>query len=95
MIKYNNIIKSSVTTDKAFRLKEELNVYSLYVAVDANKNQIKSAVESLFDVKIDSLNVIRVKPKFRRFRGIIGCRKQKKKVYFSLKSDKKLNFMSV
>jgi len=53
------------------------------------------AIESLFDVKISSINVVRIKPKYRRFRGVIGCEKQKKKVYFSLIDGQKLDIMSV
>lgn len=68
MIKYNNIIKSPVITEKASLLREKFNKYSLYVFVNVNKRQIKLAIESLFNVRISSINVIRVKPKYRRFR---------------------------
>ncbi|XCA33016.1 MAG: 50S ribosomal protein L23 [Wolbachia endosymbiont of Polyergus mexicanus] len=95
MIKYNNIIKSPIITEKASFLREKFNKYSLYVFVNVNKRQIKLAIESLFDVKISSINVIRIKPKYRRFRGVIGCEKQKKKVYFSLIDGQKLDIMSV
>ncbi|WP_108784170.1 50S ribosomal protein L23 [Wolbachia endosymbiont of Bemisia tabaci] len=95
MIKYNNIIKSPVITEKASLLREKFNKYSLYVFVNVNKRQIKSAIESLFNVKTSSINVIRVKPKYRRFRGVIGYKKQRKKVYFSLIDGQKLDIMSV
>ncbi|KLT23240.1 ribosomal protein L23 [Wolbachia endosymbiont of Armadillidium vulgare str. wVulC] len=95
MIKYNNIIKSPIITEKASFLREKFNKYSLYVFVNVNKCQIKSAIESLFNVKVSSINVIKVKPKYRRFRGVIGCEKQKKKVYFSLIDGQKLDIMSV
>ncbi|MFT4313930.1 MAG: 50S ribosomal protein L23 [Wolbachia pipientis] len=95
MIKYNNIIKSPVITEKSSLLREKFNKYSLYVFVNVNKRQIKSAIESLFNVRTSSINVIRVKPKYRRFRGVIGCEKQRKKVYFSLIDGQKLDIMSV
>lgn len=50
--------------------------------VNVNKRQRKSAIESLFNVRISSINVIRVKPKYRRFRGVVGCKKQRKKGLF-------------
>lgn len=81
MIKYNNIIKSPVITEKASLLREKFNKYSLYVFVNVNKRQIKSAIESLFNVRISSINVIRVKPKYRRFRVWLVV-KTEKKVYF-------------
>ncbi|MDN5248005.1 MAG: 50S ribosomal protein L23 [Wolbachia endosymbiont of Tyrophagus putrescentiae] len=95
MIKYNNIIKSSIVTEKTSLLHEKFNKYSLYVAVDVNKHQIKLAIESLFGVKIASMNVMRVKPKSKRFRGVLGYRKQRKKVYFSLVDGQKLDIVGV
>ncbi|MGL9725623.1 MAG: 50S ribosomal protein L23 [Wolbachia sp.] len=95
MIKYNSIIKSPIITEKASFLKEKFNKYSLCVSTNINKYQIKLAIESLFDVKLSSINVMKVKSKCRRFRGIIGCKKQKKKVYFSLIGNQRLDIMSV
>lgn len=95
MIKYNNIIKSPIITEKASFLRERFNKYSLYVFVNVSKRQIKLAIESLFNVKVSSINVVRVKSKARRFKDVIGYEKQKKKVYFSLIAGQKLDIMSV
>ncbi|MFP3036276.1 MAG: 50S ribosomal protein L23 [Wolbachia sp.] len=95
MIKYNDIIKCPIITEKASFLREKFNKYSLYVFVNANKHKIKLAIESLFSVKVSSINIVRVKPKRRCFRGVVGYEKQKKKVYFSLMDDQKLDIMSV
>ncbi|MDF0607724.1 50S ribosomal protein L23 [Wolbachia endosymbiont of Onchocerca gibsoni] len=95
MIKYNNIIKCPIVTEKASFLKEKFNKYSLYVFVNVNKHKIKLAIESLFRVKVSSINVVMVRPKRRRFKGLSGYEKQKKKVYFSLIDGQKLNIMSV
>lgn len=95
MIKYNDIIKYPIITEKASFLREKFNKYSLYVFVNANKHKIKLTIESLFSVKVSSINIVRVKPKRRRFRGVVGYEKQKKKVYFSLMDDQKLDIVSV
>ncbi len=95
MIKYNNIIKCPIVTEKASFLKEKFNKYSLYVFVNVNKHKIKLAIESLFRVKVSSINVVIVRPKRRRFKGVSGYEKRKKKVYFSLIDGQKLNIMSV
>ncbi|MGL9688777.1 MAG: 50S ribosomal protein L23 [Wolbachia sp.] len=95
MIKCNNIIKCPIITEKASFLREKFNKYSLYVCVNANKYKIKLAIEFLFCVKVSSINIVRVKPKRRRFRGVVGYEKQKKKVCFSLMDDQKLDIMSV
>ncbi|OEY86799.1 50S ribosomal protein L23 [Wolbachia pipientis] len=89
------IIKSPIITEKASFLREKFNKYSLYVSASANKHQIKLAVESMFGVKIAAINVITVKPKTKYFRGIVGRKKQRKKVYFSLIDGQKLDIMSV
>ncbi|MDM8335017.1 50S ribosomal protein L23 [Wolbachia pipientis] len=95
MIKYNNIIKYPIITEKVSFLREKFNKYSLYVCVNVNKHKIKSAIEFLFNVNVSSINVVRVKLKRRRFRGVNGYEKQKKKVYFSLVDGQKLDIMSV
>ncbi|MCV3769653.1 MAG: 50S ribosomal protein L23 [Wolbachia pipientis] len=95
MIEYNNIIKSPVITEKASFLKEKFNRYSLYVFVNINKFRIKLAIESLFRVKVSSINVVMVRSKYRRFKGVSGYEKQKKKVYFSLINGQKLNMMGI
>lgn len=95
MMKYNSIIKSSIVTEKSSFVKDKYNQYALYVSVDVTKHQIKRTIESLFSVKVASLNVMTVKPKLRRFKGIVGCKKRRKKVYFSLMDGQKLDIMSV
>ncbi len=80
---------------ESFFLKEKFNKYSLYVFVNVNKHKIKLAIESLFRVKVSSINVVIVRPKRRRFKGVSGYEEQKKKVYFSLIDGQKLNIMSV
>ncbi|NHX28029.1 50S ribosomal protein L23, partial [Escherichia coli] len=54
------------------------------VAIDANKPQIKEAVESLFGVKVKSVNTTITKGKTKRFRGQLGKRKDVKKAYVTL-----------
>ncbi|QKX02159.1 50S ribosomal protein L23 [Wolbachia endosymbiont of Dirofilaria (Dirofilaria) immitis] len=95
MIKYDSIIKCPIITEKASFLKEKFNKYSFYVFVNVNKHKIKLAIESLFRVKVSSINVVMVNPKRRCFRGVVGYEKRKKKVYFSLVNGQKLNIMSI
>jgi large subunit ribosomal protein L23 len=89
------IIKSPIITEKSSLLREKFNKYSFYVSVNANKRQIKLAIESMLNVKISSINVVKVRPKARCFRGVNGRTKHKKKVYFSLVDGQKLDIMSV
>jgi large subunit ribosomal protein L23 len=54
------------------------------VAIDSNKPTIKEAVEGLFDVKVKAVNTTITKGKAKRFRGMLGRRKDVKKAYVTL-----------
>ena len=54
------------------------------VAIDANKPQIKEAVENLFGVKVKAVNTSITKGKVKKFRGKPGRRKDVKKAYVTL-----------
>ncbi|CAM4432015.1 MAG: 50S ribosomal protein L23 [Legionellaceae bacterium] len=56
------------------------------VVKNANKAEIKKAVEQLFNVKVQSVNVLNNKPKSKKFRQIEGQRKSWKKAYVTLAS---------
>jgi len=52
-----NIIKGFITTEKAIKLLETENKLTIYVDTRANKTTIKKAVEELFKVKVDKINI--------------------------------------
>jgi large subunit ribosomal protein L23 len=62
------------------------------VAPDATKPEIKAAVELLFKVQVESVQVANVKGKEKRFGRFIGRRKNWKKAYVSLKPGQEINF---
>ena len=62
------------------------------VASDATKPEIKAAVELLFKVQVESVQVLNVKGKVKRFRGATGRRKSWKKAFVSLKPGQEINF---
>jgi len=61
-----HIIKKPVITEKASDDTGKRNAYHFRVPVDANKVEIRNAVEQLFDVKVTSVNTLRVRSKARR-----------------------------
>ena len=68
-LKYYDIIFKPLMTEKSMKLLEE-QTYSFYVHPDANKAQIKEAVEKLFpNTKVASVNTINTHPKKRHRRG--------------------------
>lgn len=66
------IIKKPVVTEKATDDSAKRNAYTFRVPVDANKIEIRQAVERLFDVKVTSVNTLRVHSKARRRGYSIG-----------------------
>jgi large subunit ribosomal protein L23 len=64
----NEVLLAPVVTEKSYTLVEERK-YSFRVHQDAHKTQIRQAVEELFDVKVERVNVLKVQPKPKR-RGL-------------------------
>jgi len=77
------VFRKPVITEKA-TMASEANAVVFEVAIDANKPQIKEAVEALFGVKVKSVNTTITKGKSKRFRGQLGTRKDVKKAYVTL-----------
>ncbi|KRS11380.1 MULTISPECIES: 50S ribosomal protein L23 [Roseovarius] len=78
-----DVIRKPVITEKA-TMASESNAVVFEVAMDAAKPQIKEAVEALFGVKVKAVNTSITKGKQKRFRGIMGRRKDVKKAYVTL-----------
>ncbi len=78
-----DVIRKPVITEKS-TMASEANAVVFEVAIDANKPQIKEAVESLFGVKVKAVNTTITKGKVKRFRGQIGRRNNVKKAYVTL-----------
>jgi len=84
MNNYRDIIKAPISTEKTENLKEN-NTYTFSVDVKANKTQIKQAIESIFNVEVESVNTINVKPKKKRVGRYAGKTKKVKKAIVKLK----------
>ena len=78
-----DVIRQPIITEKA-TMASESGAVVFEVAIDANKPQIKAAVESLFGVKVKAVNTTITKGKVKRFRGQLGKRKDVKKAYVTL-----------
>lgn len=85
MSKFTNydIIRSPVVTEKS-TLASEHGQIVFDVAIDANKSDIKAAVEGLFSVKVKAVNTLVRKGKVKRFRNSLGVRNDTKKAIVTL-----------
>ncbi|MBR9767471.1 MAG: 50S ribosomal protein L23 [Paracoccaceae bacterium] len=80
---YYDVIRKPIITEKA-TTASEAGAVVFEVAIDSNKPQIKEAVEALFGVKVKAVNTTITKGKTKRFRGMMGRRKDVKKAYVTL-----------
>ncbi|MCY3878267.1 MAG: 50S ribosomal protein L23 [Rhodobacteraceae bacterium] len=78
-----DIIRRPVITEKSTQASAA-NAVVFEAAMDADKGAIKEAVEALFNVKVQSVNVLIAKGKRVRFRGRPGKRRDSKKAYVRL-----------
>lgn len=81
---YRDIIKAPIITEKSSDLAKK-NVITFSVDVKANKTQIKQAIENIFDVKVESVNTINVRPKRKRVGRYVGKTSKVKKAIVKLK----------
>src|ERR1700749_4895743 len=85
-----DVVRSPVITEKATAVSEH-NQVVFRVALDADKRQIKAAIEGLFDVPVDAVNTIRVEGKTKRFRGRPGRRSDYKKAIVTLAEGSRID----
>jgi large subunit ribosomal protein L23 len=87
------VIKRPLFTEKGSNLKEAENKILVEVGMDANKLEIKKAVEEIFKVKVDKVATIKLKGKWKRYGKFLGQRSDKKKALITLKKGEKLDFI--
>jgi len=84
---YDIIIKPIITEKSMMGM--EMNKYTFKVLKDANKTEIKLAIEEAFGVKIEKINTLNVKGKVKRQGKFIGKRADWKKAIVTLTADSK------
>ncbi|WP_456466021.1 50S ribosomal protein L23 [Persephonella sp.] len=87
-----DILIRPVLTEKAVNLNEKENKLVFEVALDANKIEIRKAVEEIFGVKVKEVRTMIVKPKQKRVGyGKPGYTKKWKKAILKIESEKPIN----
>ena len=86
-----DIILAPVVTEKTAGITKDGNKVVFKVAKDANKVQIKQAVEEAFNVKVSNVNTINVRPKKKRVGRYTGATKAYKKAIITLAEGSKLD----
>jgi len=86
------VLLAPIVSEKATQVAEKHNQVLFKVLRDATKPEIKAAVELMFKVEVESVSVVNVKGKTKRFGGRQGRRDHVKKAYVALKAGQELNF---
>ncbi|MDR1150754.1 MAG: 50S ribosomal protein L23 [Clostridiales bacterium] len=82
------MIIKPILTEKAMKMIEN-KVYCFYVDIDCNRTQVRKNLEKIFDVKIEKVNILNVRGKFKRRGKITGFTRKRKKAIVKLKKDSK------
>jgi large subunit ribosomal protein L23 len=85
-----SIVKRALITEKGTVLREVRNQYFFEVARDANKIEIKRAVEAIFNVKVKAVQTLQIRGKVKRQGRYAGKRSDWKKAVVTLKPDQKI-----
>jgi large subunit ribosomal protein L23 len=86
------VLLAPVISEKATMLSEKRNQAMFLVSPDATKPEIKAAVETLFKVQVDSVQVANRQGKQKRSGRFIGRRNHTKRAFVCLKPGQEINF---
>ncbi|HVC48613.1 MAG TPA: 50S ribosomal protein L23 [Burkholderiales bacterium] len=86
------VILAPQVSEKSTFIAEKHEQVAFRVVVDATKTEVKAAVELLFKVQVESVQMLNVKGKNKRFGRNLGRRKDWKKAYVGLKPGQEINF---
>jgi large subunit ribosomal protein L23 len=84
------VLVQPLLTEKITGLREKTNTVGFIVHPDANRVQIKQAVETLLKVKVEKVNVLNIRGKVKRLGRFSGRRSDWKKAFVTLKKGEKL-----
>ena len=86
------ILLSPIVSEKSTKMGEQNNQVAFRVLQDATKPEIKAAVELMFKVKVDTVHVLNLKGKAKRYGKTSGRRRDTRKAYVSLSQGQEINF---
>jgi len=86
------VLLAPVVTEKSTRAAEKGGQVVFNVLPSATRHDVKAAVEQAFDVEVESVKVLNVKGKTKRFGRTLGKRNDRKKAYIRLKEGSDIDF---
>ena len=89
-----SVLRAPRVSEKTARLQEVSNQYVFEIAKTATKADVKAAVEKIFDVKVQAVNVVNVKGKTKSFKFRQGRRGDWRKAYVTLADGQSIDVMT-
>jgi len=86
------VLVAPIVSEKATLIAERRNQIAFRVLQDATRLEVKAAVELLFKVEVESVNMLNQAGKAKRFGRFSGRRRHVRKAYVCLKPGQELNF---
>lgn len=93
-----DLIQCPILTEKSAysdQKSENKKKYFFYVSKSSNKSTLSAALNKLFDVEVEKVNIINTKGKVKKFRGKLGKRSNMKKAVFTLKPGFEIDFTNI
>ena len=90
---HRDVLIAPVVSEKSYGLLDD-NKYTFVVHPDANKTEIKIAVEKIFGVKVTAVNTLNRKGKTRRTKSGLGKRKDTKRAIVSVAAGQSIDIFS-
>ena len=94
MTNARDIILKPVVTEKSIKTQNDNNTVVFEVAKGVNKIEVKKAIEEIFNVKVERVNMVNIKPKTKRVGRYIGKTKATHKAYVKLKEGSNITILS-
>jgi large subunit ribosomal protein L23 len=86
------VLLAPVISEKSTYVADKHNQVIFRVASSATKPEVKAAIELMFKVQVDSVQIVNVRGKGKRFGQHMGRRRHWKKAYVCLKAGQEINF---
>ncbi len=89
-----SVLRKPLVTEKSMAGQQK-STYTFAVAVEANKTDVRRAVEKVYNVKVDEVRTLKVKGKYKRMKNMLleGRRRDWKKAYVTLKEGYRLDII--
>ena len=87
----HDIIIRPIITEKSMKLTDADNKYTFEVAKGSNKTQVRQAIEAIFNVKVEKVNILNVRPKTKRMGKYVGKTNAVRKAVVKLAEGQTIN----